>query len=89
MDAGLIVGVALAILLFILGVRSARRHREFVDRELMTIRELMLRMCNLLAHGAHHVQALAGKLTFRDSLSAKVIRKDGTTEDLGELKPPQ
>lgn len=52
-------------------------------------RPLIVKMYNLLAHGAHHVQALADKMTFRGTVSARLIRKDGTTVDLGELKPPQ
>ena len=40
-------------------------------------------------HLVHHMVALGGELRARGTVSAKLIRKDGTTVDLGELKPPK
>ena len=79
--AGLIVGllsVGLGTLYFVLGERSARRNRELLGK-----------VHNLIKYGADHVKVLADKMTFRGTVSARVIRKDGTTVDLGELKPPR
>jgi hypothetical protein len=77
-----LLGVAITILCFVLSERSSTRRN----------RELPGKVHNLLAHGADYakyVKALAGKMTSRGTVSAKLIRKDGTTVDLGELPPPQ
>ena len=81
MDAGLIVsllGIALTVLLFLLGRLSTRGDRA-----------ILIKVYNRVAHGADYVKALAGKIALRGTVSARLIRKDGTIVDLGELKPPR
>ena len=81
MNAALLVGLlslGLGTLYFMLNERSARRNRELLGK-----------VRNLIKYGADHVKVLADEVTFRGTVSAKVIRKDGTIVDLGELKPPQ
>lgn len=80
-----LVGVALAllslgltILFFVLGQRRTRPDSELLGK-----------LYNRIVHGADHVKALAGKVALRGTVSARLIRRDGTTVDLGELKPPQ
>lgn len=73
-----LLSLGLTILFFVLGQRRTRPDSE-----------LLRKVYNRIVHGVDHVKALVGKVALRGTVSARVIRKDGTTVDLGELKPPQ
>ena len=79
MDIGTTVGLfgmALTISLFALGWLMTRADRT-----------LMKKTYNRVARGVDFVNEPRDKIGLRDSLSAKVFHRDGSIEDLGELKP--